>query len=299
MKMLTALYKFSRPHTIAGTVISIVTLYMMLCSGQRMLHIPSLIMALVCGISINIFIVGLNQVADVEIDRINKPWLPIPAGLLNVRQAGIIAYSALVISLSLSLYMTPYFFLLIALSALTGWAYSMPPFYLKQHHLPAAIAISLVRGIVINAGGFLVFTKVVNSSEIMPVNLKILILFITLFGIVIAWFKDLADMKGDARHGIKTLAIVHSPRATLIAGNILLGAAYLFTIYLKYNEYHFSGIASGETKTLFYGHIILLVLFILNSFSIRFESSTSVQRFYKRFWWFFFAEYIIYLLAYI
>jgi homogentisate phytyltransferase / homogentisate geranylgeranyltransferase len=31
----------------------------------------------------NIFVVGLNQIFSVEIDRINKPYLPIPSGKLS------------------------------------------------------------------------------------------------------------------------------------------------------------------------------------------------------------------------
>ena len=37
---------------------------------------------------VNVFIVGINQLEDVEIDRINKPFLPIAAGDLTVRGRG-------------------------------------------------------------------------------------------------------------------------------------------------------------------------------------------------------------------
>ena len=88
-------------------------------------------MALIIGVTCNIFIVGINQIADVNIDKINKPYLPIPSGALSMQQAKYIVFTALFISLGLALYITPYLFGIIALAATIGWAYSMPPLYLK------------------------------------------------------------------------------------------------------------------------------------------------------------------------
>jgi homogentisate phytyltransferase / homogentisate geranylgeranyltransferase len=299
LKKLHILWKFSRPHTVIGSVISIVTLYVLLCGAQRSEHLPLLMITLVAGVTVNVFIVGLNQIADVSIDRINKPWLPIPSGALKLEQAWVIVIASLAISLSLALYITPYFFALVLLSAAIGWAYSMPPFRLKRHHIPAALAISMVRGILVNVGGFVVFSRLLKQSGDMPENLKILTLFITVFAVVIAWFKDLPDVKGDARYRIRTFAVLYSPSAALITGHILLGAAYVFTIVLKYREYRLSAHPARETEMLLLGHGALLILFVVNSFSIRLASADSVKRFYKRFWWFFFAEYFLYMAAYV
>ena len=282
-----------------GSVISILTIYFILCVNNRTEHIAILMLALITGIAGNVFIVGLNQIADVHIDRINKPWLPIPSGALNLRQAKAIVYSALAISLGIALYMTPVFFGIIALSCAIGWAYSMPPFHLKRHHLPAALSISFVRGLLVNIGGFVVFSHMIKSSAPMPENLKILTLFITVFAVVIAWFKDLPDVAGDAKYRIKTFAILYSPKTALITGTFLLGAAYLFTICLKLSDFHFSENPTIETKVLLFGHIFLLALFLLNTIAIKLANHVSVRKFYKRFWWFFFAEYALYLVAYV
>ncbi|CAN0387979.1 unnamed protein product, partial [Ectocarpus sp. 13 AM-2016] len=42
---------------------------------------------MVPSLLINVFITGLNQITDVEIDKVNKPYLPIPAGNLTSRAA--------------------------------------------------------------------------------------------------------------------------------------------------------------------------------------------------------------------
>jgi len=258
-----------------------------------------LLLALTMGIACNVFIVGINQIADVDIDRINKPYLPIASGALSVRQATIIACAALAVCLGIASFISSYLFAIIALAAGIGWAYSMPPLHLKQHHLSAAVAITTVRGVLVNLGGFMVFNHIVNRSLVLPENVKILTVFIIVFSIVISWFKDLPDVKGDAKYRIRTLAILYSPRTAVIAGHLLVGAAYLFTIGMKYADLRASTTPSMETRVLLYGHVVLLALFIINAFSIRLGRYTSIRKFYKRFWWFFFAEYLLYLAAYL
>jgi homogentisate phytyltransferase/homogentisate geranylgeranyltransferase len=298
MKGLNILWRFSRPHTIIGSVISIYTLYIIVCDNRESIYFPYLFPALILGICCNVFIVGINQIADVEIDRINKPNLPIPSGVLNLKQAKIIVLSSLVISLLLAFFISFYLFIIILLATGIGWAYSMPPMYLKRYHIGAALSISFVRGILLNAAGFLVFNYLVNDVIEMPLNVKILTLFIVVFSIGISWFKDLTDIEGDKKFNIRTLAIVYSTKSALIAGNVLVSIAYIFTIYMKYQEYQNSIAITKQLNILFYGHILLLLLFISNAISINLNKHSSIQKFYKRFWWFFFAEYLLYLIAY-
>jgi homogentisate phytyltransferase/homogentisate geranylgeranyltransferase len=78
---------------------------------------------------------------------------------------------------------------------------------LKRHHFTAALSIATVRGVLLNLGGFLVFNYLVNKTLVIPENVKILSLFIIAFSVVISWFKDLADMKGDAEFKIQTFAL--------------------------------------------------------------------------------------------
>lgn len=288
MNLPLIIWKFSRPHTIIGSVISITTLYLYAYHSPDIFNYSLLIQALIVGITCNIFIVGINQVQDVEIDRINKPYLPIPAGVLSLAMAKKIVYSSLVISLGIGLYISPYLFAIVALSTSIGWAYSMPPLYLKKHHITAALSISLVRGVLLNAGGFLLFNYLLNNKVEMPHDIQILSLFVIAFSVVISWFKDLSDIEGDAKFNIKTLAISFSPKHVLIAGNLVVGISYIFSI-----------ISSIEEGVLFYGHIVLMILFLLNSLSLKLNQHQSIKKYYQRFWWFFFAEYLLYLLAYI
>ena len=299
MKHIRTLWKFSRPHTIGGTVISLSTLYV-IASEEHGLGIRAdlWLLSIITGICCNIFIVGINQIQDIEIDRINKPYLPLVSGELTVPTAKIIVYSCAVLSLIISAFVSFYLMLVIAAALAIGWAYSMPPLYLKQHHLPAAIAVTTVRGLIVNLGAFMIFNYKINNSLDIPWNVKVLTGFIIAFSIAISWFKDLPDVEGDERHHIKTLAILYSGRFALIAGNIIVMLAYIFSVCVNYINLLDSG-ATRQNTVLLYGHASLGLLFILNSFSIKISSRISIKKFYMRFWLFFFAEYILYLTAYI
>lgn len=298
MIALLALVRFSRPHTVIGTVVSIVALYTIVC--DRAGHALPLLLAsaLLAGIACNLFIVGLNQVADVDIDRINKPYLPLPAGALSMGQARRIVRGALVVALSVALFVSPWLLLVVGTAAAIGWAYSMPPFRLKRRHLPAAIAISTVRGVLINLGGFMVYDRLANGDVPVPAHVWMLAAFITAFSICIAWFKDLADVPGDARYGVRTLAVLYSPRTALFAGLLLLTAAYAGTILLLGTHAAINGTDALRTRILFWGHSSLFLLLLLNMLTVRTDQPTSIRRFYTRFWVFFFAEYLLFLIAY-
>ena len=87
----TVLWRFSRPHTIIGTAVSVAGLFAIAVdalggvdAGTAAFH---LFWTLVAGLAVNVFIVGINQITDVEIDRVNKPGLPIAAGDLSLERA--------------------------------------------------------------------------------------------------------------------------------------------------------------------------------------------------------------------
>ena len=81
------LYKFSRPHTMLGTfagVLSTSLLAWVPGAGGSAPAALGTIQALVAALLMNIAIVGVNQVYDVEIDRINKPYLPLASGEMSM-----------------------------------------------------------------------------------------------------------------------------------------------------------------------------------------------------------------------
>ena len=289
MKQLKILWQFSRPHTIIGSVCSITALYIMATAQFALLaHWELYAGTLVAALACNLFIVGINQLVDVELDKINKPYLPLAAGSLSLAGAKIILIVSLIISLLVSFFISISLFLLIVVILLIGMAYSIPPLQLKKHHLPAALAITVVRGLLVNIGMYLLFHHAVYGDFILSSAVICLTAFIMLFSVAIAWFKDLPDTEGDSRFHISTLAILYSKKNALRGGTLLVALAYCGAIVWSV------AYAGNHQLMLMVAHAILFALFLLNYFSVKLDDPVSIRKFYLRFWVFFFAEYILF-----
>jgi homogentisate phytyltransferase / homogentisate geranylgeranyltransferase len=289
MQPLKILWQFSRPHTIIGSLCSITALYIIACGGKDLsAHLGLYWLTLIAALACNIFIVGINQIADVEMDKINKPYLPLAAGTLSRKNALKIIYAALITCLVVSLFASAFYFGLIVVILLIGVAYSLPPLYLKQHHLPAALAITLVRGFLVNVGIFLHFQKTMHGNFELPGYVWCLAIFIMAFSIAIAWFKDLPDTEGDEKFHVRTLAVLYSKKNALLGGTLMVSAAYVFVILWSFFY------AGKEKGFLLAAHGFLFTLFLLNYSFVKLKEKDSIKKFYLRFWVFFFAEYILF-----
>ena len=190
----------------------------------------------------NLYITGLNQVTDVEIDKINKPNLPIAAGLLSPRKAVAICIVALVSSLAFgwstttttARWATPGLNVALWGSGLLGTLYSVPPFRLKRFPLLAALCIVAVRGTIINASFFAHAQQAAFGTPVSSVVSCLLqnprcfwsSLFFGVFGLVIAIMKDVPDVLGDRMSEIRTLSVRVGTR------NIFNAARRILTLLL-------------------------------------------------------------------
>ena len=97
-----AIWRFGRPHTIIGTTISIISVTACaLDTTEQMTLAPvatALGLAIVTSLLMNVYIVGLNQMTDVAIDRINKPKLPVASGELTIAQGWRLVCASAVLS---------------------------------------------------------------------------------------------------------------------------------------------------------------------------------------------------------
>jgi homogentisate solanesyltransferase len=92
---LRALYKFTRPHTIRGTVLAsiagttraLVDTPGAFANANWGALLPRAIIGMVALLLGNAFIVGINQIFDKDIDVMNKPFLPVASGEMSKRFA--------------------------------------------------------------------------------------------------------------------------------------------------------------------------------------------------------------------
>jgi len=223
------LWDFSRPHTLIGTVLSIASIAAMTI---RELHGPGanlpfhrtlqllagpLLVTLIPSILFNVYIVGLNQIFDRELDTINKPYLPIPARNISLEDAWKICLFCLVTGLTIAFsspFSSRYCIITFLASIALGTVYSAPPLRLKRSALLASICILSVRGLLVNLGFYLhlktsllqACAKSLTGPLLSPLSLYAASFFV-IYGILIALMKDIPDIRGDKYYHIRTFAV--------------------------------------------------------------------------------------------
>jgi len=153
---------------------------------------------------------ALNQIYDLEIDRINKPARPLPSGRLTTRDAWVFTWITYVIALVLAWLVAPggrheCFWIVLAATVAT-FVYSCPPLRTKQRGIWANVTIAIPRGVLLKVAGWSC-VKTVAGFEPWYIG--------AIFGLFLlgaSTTKDFADMEGDAHGGCRTLPIVYGVR---------------------------------------------------------------------------------------
>jgi homogentisate solanesyltransferase len=292
-----AVYRFSRPHTIRGTLLACFT-----GVGRALVEQPAYVsmippllprallgvLALLLG---NLFIVGINQIYDVEIDVINKPFLPIAAGRLSPRAAWAVVLGSGAAGLALvRAAFNPLIFRLYCFGTLIGGMYSVPPFQLKRFPLAAGLTIAMCRGFLLNFGVYYATRDALGLGFLWSPAVAFLARFMTVYASVIAVTKDLGDVEGDRAGGIDTFARrFGTGRVARSASSVLL-LNYLAAIATA------AAAPSGTFRrgVMIAGHALAAGWLLYQSRALRPEDPVSVSAFYKQIWNLFYFEYALY-----
>jgi homogentisate phytyltransferase / homogentisate geranylgeranyltransferase len=286
---LRVLWRFGRPHTLIGTSLSIVGLYTIAASLDRASDAVDLLWTLLAGLCVNVFITGINQIEDVEIDRLNKPWLPIAAGDLSIEAARRIVAVAAIAPVVMAVTQGVAELVAVSVALAVGYAYSCPPLRLKRYAALAAGSITFVRSLVVNLGVWLHVAGTPISAGVWA-----LIAVTVPFSFAIAVLKDVPDIDGDRRFGIATFSVRLGPRPVLALG---VGALTLGGLGMAV-----AGpllLDGADATVLVAGH--LLGVAALWRWALRVDPADPVAfaGFYQRVWQLFFCEYLLVPLAYL
>ncbi|MFN2223867.1 MAG: homogentisate phytyltransferase [Candidatus Promineifilaceae bacterium] len=288
---LSAFIRFSRPHTIIATTLAVVGLFILSQGYERIGQggLVTLTLTIVASLAANIYVVGLNQLTDVAIDRINKPTLPLASGEFTIRQGWLLVAGAGVLAVGLAAVMGPYLLLTILLTLLIGTTYSAPPLHLKVRPLWAALSIAFVRGFVANLGVLLHFSDSLGTAPDLawPQAIGVALFFFG-FGLVIALYKDIPDLSGDSQFGIRTFTVRLGARAVFQGGRLILTAFYMVPIVAALTL-----LPEAGAYLLLIPHLAIIALFWWVSRSVDVRSPRAFTRFYMFLWALFYAEYIL------
>jgi 4-hydroxybenzoate polyprenyltransferase len=205
-----AVVDFARPFTLIAPALGFVSAAATAIGAQPRepwswwLVVPPILGAIMAAV-LNIASNGLNQIFDLEIDRINKPKRPLPSGRMELGEAWGITLTSFAMAFVLAWFVAPggrheCFWMVLAAAAITT-LYSVPPFRTKRLGIWANVTIAIPRGVLLKVAGW---SAVKTAGGFEPWYLG------AIFGLFLlgaTTTKDFADMEGDARGGCRTLPI--------------------------------------------------------------------------------------------
>ena len=209
------LLEFSRPFTLVAPALGFASGAATAAgAAPRELWSPDLLVypliGLVMAAVLNAASNALNQIYDLEIDRINKPKRPLPSARLSLEEAWTFTFVTYGVALVLAWLVEPdrrheCFWIVVVATVITV-LYSAPPFRTKRLGIWANVTIAVPRGVLLKVAGWSA-VKTIMGSEPWFIG--------AIFGLFLlgaSTTKDFADMEGDARGGCRTLPIMYGVR---------------------------------------------------------------------------------------
>ena len=154
---------------------------------------------------------GLNQIYDLDIDRVNKPKRPLPSGTLSMGEAWGFTVVFFALAWALAWLADPIgrheCFWIVVLTTFLCWLYSAPPLWTKRRGIWANVTIAIPRGVLLKVAGWST-VKTIVGLETWYIG--------TIFGLFIlgaSSTKDFADIEGDKAGGCQTLPILYGVKA--------------------------------------------------------------------------------------
>ncbi|KGN61152.1 homogentisate phytyltransferase 1, chloroplastic isoform X1 [Cucumis sativus] len=292
---LDAFYRFSRPHTVIGTALSIVSVSLLAVeklSDLSPLFLTGVLEAIVAALFMNIYIVGLNQLFDIEIDKINKPYLPLASGEYSFGTGVAIVSTFSIMSFWLGWVVRSWpLFWALFVSFILGTAYSidLPLLRWKRFAVVAAMCILAVRAVIVQLAFFLhMQTHVFQRPPVFSRSLIFATAFMSFFSIVIALFKDIPDIDGDKIFGIRSFTVRLGQERVFWSCISLLEVAYTSAVLM--------GVASSSPWSKWLtvlGHVTLGSILWIRAKSVDLKSKAAITSFYMFIWKLFYAEYLL------
>ncbi|XP_011079285.1 homogentisate phytyltransferase 1, chloroplastic isoform X1 [Sesamum indicum] len=290
-----AFYRFSRPHTVIGTALSIISVSLLAVeklSDFSPLFFTGVLEAIGAALLMNIYIVGLNQLSDIEIDKVNKPYLPLASGEYSVATGKMIVSSFAILSFWLGWVVGSWpLFWALFISFILGTAYSInvPLLRWKRFAVVAAMCILAVRAVIVQIAFYLhVQMYVYGRPAVLTKPVIFATAFMSFFSVVIALFKDIPDIVGDKIYGIQSFTVRLGQEKVFWICIALLEMAYAVALLVGATS---SCIWSKWTIVI--GHAVLGSLLWSRAKSIDFKNKASVTSFYMFIWKLFYAEYLL------
>ncbi len=217
MEKLSAFIKILRPINFIITFLSVVVAGL-ICSEIKVITMPIILAALsasLVGSAGNI----INDYFDIEIDSVNRPERVLPSGIISPKISLFYYLFLVAASILLAVQINYYAILIVLIANISIFLYS---FKFKSIPLLGNFTVAFFTGLAFIYGGIAVGNW---GSGIFPA------LFAFLINLIREIVKDIEDIEGDSKAGIKTFPIVYgkekSFRLILFLGVILIITTFI------------------------------------------------------------------------
>ncbi|NTU77798.1 MAG: UbiA family prenyltransferase [Chloroflexales bacterium] len=197
-----------------------------------------LLVALMTGPLGTGFSQSINDYFDRDLDAINDPERPIPAGLITLNEARLnwLVLGAATLSVALLLN-NPLILVLSVLGLILSVIYSMPPIKLKKNYWLGPPAVGL---------GYVSMSWVAGHVLFAPLTWQSLVVAILHGGLAsgMLFLNDIKSVEGDRQHGLMSIAVAHGMHKALIIAylTINISQALLMVLALVWGYYWVGGL---------------------------------------------------------
>ena len=199
MPRVAAYIRLLRPENDA--LMGLIVIVGAIVGGGRLPPAAGAAVGFLVGFTLSASAMVLNDIADVEIDRVNDPTRPLPSGQVSTREAWISFAALSAIGLALALYQGLAEAVIASASYVVAVAYDLRG---KRYGLPgnAMVAFTGVSPIIYGA--------VMVDGLRGVVWLEATMIFLAMMGREVV--KGVADVEGDMTRGVRTLAVTMGRR---------------------------------------------------------------------------------------
>ena len=161
----------------------------------------------------------INDIYDIEIDKINKPLRPLPSDKVTVKEAYALYFIFIVASIFISALVNEKALAIVLISILLLFFYSK---FLKRIPLVGNLTVAFLTGLVFIFGGIAVENPTV---AIVPA------VFAFLINLIREIIKDMEDVEGDTKAGVTTFPAKFGSRKSKLFISLITISLILYTIY--------------------------------------------------------------------
>jgi 4-hydroxybenzoate polyprenyltransferase len=198
----------------------------------------------------------VNQIVDVDSDRINHKLFLLPHGFISIRVAWLLAAACVTLGVGISVvFLDGFMTLLFVVSLVLGGLYNLPPVALKNRAWGGAVANFLGHG----TATYLVGWHAVYLGMAVDLgNLGVGLLASLSAGFANAAIyvtTTIADAEGDKATGKRTFCVVYGEKTTAIVASLSCFCALLFAFFLPRNQWVM--VLPAAASLLFFGYLLV------------------------------------------